>query len=429
VTTTACGGSFEDGIDEHATVTQAVTTWTDLGGSTGHRVTVTSSGNGRFFDAFIRAAGGSVQHKAATAAGYIPSQLGWANLGGYSQSSPAAVSRAPGLLDVFIRDPRQPNPGIYTKAWNGMAWLPSPSDWWYLEGAGVDEPTVVSWGPDRLDVFGRGVNGDVMHKYWNGTWSAWESLGGVISHPVTAVSRGTGKIDLFVRGVDGAVHQNSFPGNGPLGWTGWIYHGGSVIGAPTAIVWGPNHLDILARATDNSVWARYSIETWWSSWTSLGGSTVTPIAAVPGGADATDNLAFIVAQNSANVLVEEALPGIGGGWENLGGATGWTVSANRYDSNRVDVFLRKSDGKVLHTVWPDERSGIRHACQMRRQKCKSKQQFSNVRSVYPRTVRTGLENAMFGSAGCCPSHHGWSCCWRLVVEHPSPRFQRPRRST
>lgn len=37
---------------------------------------------------------------------------------------------------------------------------------------------VVSWGPNRLDVFGTGVNGTLYHKWRNGSsWSGWESLG------------------------------------------------------------------------------------------------------------------------------------------------------------------------------------------------------------------------------------------------------------
>ncbi|MDD2481991.1 MAG: hypothetical protein PHF82_07680, partial [Lutispora sp.] len=40
-------------------------------------------------------------------------------------------------------------------------------------------PAAVSWGPNRIDVFGRGQNQSLWHKYWNGArWSDWEDLGG-----------------------------------------------------------------------------------------------------------------------------------------------------------------------------------------------------------------------------------------------------------
>jgi Repeat of unknown function (DUF346) len=42
----------------------------------------------------------------------------------------------------------------------------------------------VSWGPDRLDIFGLGTNNEMFHKSWDGiSWgpsqTGWEALGGV----------------------------------------------------------------------------------------------------------------------------------------------------------------------------------------------------------------------------------------------------------
>ena len=42
--------------------------------------------------------------------------------------------------------------------------------------------SVVSWGPGRLDIFVRGTDAALHHKYWDGhAWQDFESLGGVIS--------------------------------------------------------------------------------------------------------------------------------------------------------------------------------------------------------------------------------------------------------
>jgi hypothetical protein len=65
---------------------------------------------------------------------------------------------------------------MYHKAWAGAAWQ---TNWDDLGGVFTSAPTVVSWGPNRLDVFGIGTDGNVYHKYWGGSsWSAtWENRG------------------------------------------------------------------------------------------------------------------------------------------------------------------------------------------------------------------------------------------------------------
>jgi hypothetical protein len=41
-------------------------------------------------------------------------------------------------------------------------------------------PAVAAWGPDRLDIFGLGLDRAMYHKAWTGSvWTEWEGLGGV----------------------------------------------------------------------------------------------------------------------------------------------------------------------------------------------------------------------------------------------------------
>jgi hypothetical protein len=45
---------------------------------------------------------------------------------------------------------------------------------------------VVSWAPNRLDIFGLDVNNEMLHKWWDGTsWGPsqtdWETLGGIFN--------------------------------------------------------------------------------------------------------------------------------------------------------------------------------------------------------------------------------------------------------
>jgi hypothetical protein len=62
------------------------------------------------------------------------------------------------------------------------------NQWQALGGVFKSAPAIVSWGRDRLDVFGLGTDDQMYHKFWNGrAWGPsqtdWESLGGVFDRP------------------------------------------------------------------------------------------------------------------------------------------------------------------------------------------------------------------------------------------------------
>jgi len=53
----------------------------------------------------------------------------------------------------------------------------------------TSDPAVVSWEPDRIDIFVRGADNALWHKCWDhGRWSDWESLGGVLTSAPTVSS-------------------------------------------------------------------------------------------------------------------------------------------------------------------------------------------------------------------------------------------------
>ena len=54
-------------------------------------------------------------------------------------------------------------------------------DWESLGGVLTSDPTAVSWASGRLDVFVRGKDNALWHKWYDRGWSAWESLGGVLT--------------------------------------------------------------------------------------------------------------------------------------------------------------------------------------------------------------------------------------------------------
>ena len=124
---------------------------------------------------------------------------GWESLGGIILVTPHAVSWGPNRLDIFARGSDN---AMYHRWWNGNNW----GGWESLGGVILKDPIPVSWGANRLDVFAEGTDGAVYHRWWNGTnWGGWESLGGVITSNISAVCWGPNRIDLFARGTDMAL--------------------------------------------------------------------------------------------------------------------------------------------------------------------------------------------------------------------------------
>ena len=119
-----------------------------------------------------------------------------------------------------------------------------------------------TWAVDRLDILGRGTDGAVYHKCWNGAerWQPseldWTPLGGQIDGSPAVVSWGPDRLDILVRGSDNAVYHKCW--NGAEGWqpsqTDWTPLGGQIDGSPAVVSWGPDRLDILVRGSDNAVY-------------------------------------------------------------------------------------------------------------------------------------------------------------------------------
>jgi hypothetical protein len=61
-----------------------------------------------------------------------------------------------------------------------------------------------------LDVFVRGGDNALWHKWFQNGWSGWESLGGYLTSSPAAASWSYGRIDVFVRGGDNALWHKCF---------------------------------------------------------------------------------------------------------------------------------------------------------------------------------------------------------------------------
>ena len=52
------------------------------------------------------------------------------------------------------------------QAWDGTNWVPSKTTWENHGGVFISSPAAVSWGPNRIDVFARGTDNALWHKFW-----------------------------------------------------------------------------------------------------------------------------------------------------------------------------------------------------------------------------------------------------------------------
>ena len=132
-------------------------------------------------------------------------------------------------------------------------------------------PSMISLGSGLLDLFVRDTANALWRRHYDGTWHAWESLGGSILAGPAATSWGPNRLDVFVRGADSALWHIGWD---VLLWGGWESLGGSCLADPAATSWGPNRLDVFTLGSDATlqhIWFDGSTGASWRSWESLGG--------------------------------------------------------------------------------------------------------------------------------------------------------------
>jgi hypothetical protein len=153
-------------------------------------------------------------------------------------------------LDVFVRG----TDSALWHRWYDGGW----SGWERLGGTLTSAPAAVSWSNGRIDVFAAGTDSALWHKWYDGGWSNWEPLPGVLisafSAP-TAASWAPGRLDVFVAGTDSAMWHKWYDG----GWSNWESLGGVLTTSPAAVSWGPNRIDTFVGGTDSAVWHK-----WWA---------------------------------------------------------------------------------------------------------------------------------------------------------------------
>lgn len=144
---------------------------------------------------------------------------------------------------------------------------------------------MISLGSGLLDLFVRDTANALWRRHYDGTWHAWESLGGSLASDPAVASWQAGRLDVFARGAaDNALWHIWFDGN----WHAWESLGGSILAGPAATSWGPNRLDVFVRGADSALWHIGWDVLLWGGWESLGGSCLADSAATSWGPDRLD---------------------------------------------------------------------------------------------------------------------------------------------
>lgn len=130
----------------------------------------------------------------------------YSSRGGTMQGRMDAASWAPGRVDLVARGASSNK--LWHRVLAGNTW----GNWREIHPKVISGPAVCTWGPDRLDVFAKGNDHNLIHSFWNGqAWSEWFDLGvfGTDDAPA-AVSRTRGNIELFARGRDNKLWHRTY---------------------------------------------------------------------------------------------------------------------------------------------------------------------------------------------------------------------------
>ena len=236
-----------------------------------------------------------------------------------------AISRGPDNVDVFVvgTDGR-----VYTAAWvqpaaTWSSWQPI-GDVRVPVGAAVH---AAARNPDRLDIFVTDAGGKVMTAAWEPSftdgWHGWDWIKGgraAPGAPVTVVSRGPEKLDIFVTGTDGRVYTAAWQPDFTDGWRGWARIGDIALpqGAPVhGVSRSIEHLDIFATDLNGVIltaaWEP-SFDDGWHGWSPILGGKAAPGAPVTAASRGTDKIDIFVTGLDGRVYTAAWRPDLGSQW-------------------------------------------------------------------------------------------------------------------
>ncbi len=253
---------------------------------------------------------------------------------------------------------------------NALYWkagAPSTNTWssWNKIPTGylTSDPAAVSLAPGEINVYVRGGDGALWMlstRTYGGTWSDWSKIGGYIypgTGPAACISPGgeTTDVAIFVTGGDHAIWQYFVDG--------WSRFGGYATSSPTAAGNGVVKPCVYVRGGDGALW-EYDIpddNTTAARWINLGGYILPGTS--PAASDIYTGTLTVFVTGGNRALWWEAKTGAGSwsGWTSLNGyltsSPTSTQSGSVYQSSSVYTFVRGGDGglwwiKGTMNAWP-----------------------------------------------------------------------------
>jgi hypothetical protein len=186
-------------------------------------------------------------------------------------SDPGVACRSGGKVDVFVRGYDNPaawwgwyENGVWANAY-GIDPKPGSSEFrseipaigaQTIGGAILDSPDACSWGGQRLDIFVRGTDEYIWHKYRDdkNVWHDWTSIGGLkMTSAPSAVARANGQMSLFARGQNNQIWTTTYT-LATDRWSAWLPIGGVHAGGPDATRTADNRIDVFSRGADDALW-------------------------------------------------------------------------------------------------------------------------------------------------------------------------------
>lgn len=235
--------------------------------------------------------------------------------------------------------------------------------WEHLGGGFTTGPAAASWGPGRLDVFGRGFDNALWQaRFADGQWSGWSSLGGGLTSRPAAASWGPGRIDVVVKGTDNAFWHRGFGTPWPPWglWSSWRSLDGQMASGPALASPGSRRLELFANSPRLGGLVQRSYDGGWGAWSEVEpdpvGAQWDPAAACPG----QDRIDLVFVHADGDTLVHQFRQH--GAWQTrLHSAFFPTSSPGLCSSGpgRLDVVVRGTDHAAWHSWFQDDGAGWR----------------------------------------------------------------------
>ena len=220
-----------------------------------------------------------------------------------------------------------------------LKYLPTTKD---LGGALPSSPECVSWGPNRLDCFYRGLGREIIHRWWNGSQWKREVVGGTTTSNLSCTTWGPNRLDCFYRGLQQEIVHRWWDGNK------WRRHyvGGSSTSDPECTSWGVNRLDCFYRGLGQEI-----IHRWWdgSQWKRevVGGTTTSNLSCTTWGPNRLDCFYRGLQQEIVHRWWD------GNKWRRdyPGGSSTSDPECTSWGINRLDCFYRGLGQEIIHRWW------------------------------------------------------------------------------